>query len=162
MANYDFVLPYVSEFEIWLRDRGYPHPVPQPGNRFPTKQEVLDAIVSTGTLQVDQDDEREFFAVKKGAEPGGGYEIRIGCSDWEALGESPRDSITMHGGSMTVELMLLEMLSHKCGQLLLYPDTGAPAIIVQPGMNAEGIAELWKESCEQSDPWKYFYEEAGY
>jgi hypothetical protein len=162
MANYDFVLPYSEEFDKWLLDRGYPHPIANPGSRFPTKQEVIDAILSIGTLRVERAEEKEFFAVNMESNANGVYEIRIGCSDWDSLGQSDKDSITMHGGCIGLELMLLEVLSHRCGQLLLHPDTGAPAIIVQPDMDSKGIAWLWKEACKQSNPWKYFYEKVRY
>ncbi len=161
MANFDFVLPYDERMEAWLREKGYPYPKADPQNRFPTKEELLDAIVSTGTLEVESAEERDFFAVRKGT-TGRGYEIRIGCSNWDRLSKSDTDSITMHGDFFKTELLVLEILSHKCGQLLLYPDTGCPAVIVQPGMDAGRTAKLWEDSHEQADSWQYFYGNMGY
>jgi hypothetical protein len=161
MANFDLVLPYDKRMETWLREKEYPHPEAVPHNRFPTKQEIFDAIVSTGTLEVECAEQVDFFAVRKGIE-GRGYEIRIGCSKWDRLGASDTDSITMHGGFFKTELVILEILSHKCGQLLLYPDTGSPAVIVQPGMDAEKTDRLWHEAHNQEDSWAYFYQNMEY
>ena len=114
MANFDLVLPYDKRTEAWLREKRYPHPNANPQNRFPTKQEIFDAVRSTGTLEVECAEARDFFVVKKGVE-GRGYEIRIGCSNWDTLGGSETDSFTMHGGFFKTELLVLEILSHKCG-----------------------------------------------
>jgi hypothetical protein len=61
-----------------------------------------------------------------------------------------------------VELQLLEILSHDCGQLLLYPDTGAPAVIVEPGLDVKRVGSLWEASLKQDDCWAYFYERIGH
>jgi hypothetical protein len=161
MSNYDFVMPYDVRMEAWLNEQGYPAPRVSPQNRFPTKQEILEAVVSVGTLELQDSDADEFFVIKKGTKVGGGYQIRIGCSDWGALGSSDTGSITMNGYLVT-ELTLLEILSRDCGQLLLYPDTGAPAVIVQPGMDAEKISELWNDAYDRQDSWEYFYAGSGY
>jgi hypothetical protein len=161
MANFDLVLPYDKRMETWLREKGYPHPKAKPHNRFPTKQEIFDAIVNTGTLEVQCAEQVDFFAVRKGTGDRG-YEIRIGCSNWDSLGTSETDSFTMHGGSFRTELIVLEILSHKCGQLLLYPDTGCPAVIAQPGMDVEKTDQLWHEAHNQEDSWAYFFTNMGY
>jgi hypothetical protein len=161
MANFDLVLPYDERMEVWLRERRYPFPRATPHNRIPTKQEIIDAIESTGTHEVECAGERDFFAVRKGA-VGRGYEIRIGCSNWKRLGASATDSFTMHGGFFKTELVVLEILPHKCGQLLLYPDTGSPAVIIQPGMDVERTDRIWHEAHQEDDSWTYFYENMGY
>lgn len=157
MANFDFVMPYDARMEAWLSEQEYPHPRIGPLNRFPTKEEIFEAVMATGTLEVQCADEVDFFVVERGTKPNGAYQIRIGCSNWDQLGTSENDSFTMHGFFKT-ELELLKILSHKCGQLLLYPDTGSPAVIVHPGMDVEMIEKLWDESHDQQDPWRYFYE----
>jgi hypothetical protein len=103
MANFDLVLPYDERMEAWLWERGYPHPKANLHNRFPSKQEIFDAIVSTGTLEVEDAEKVDSFAVRKGTK-GGGYEMRIGCSNWEQLGASEVGSFTMHGGFFETEL----------------------------------------------------------
>jgi hypothetical protein len=146
MANYDFVMPYKSEMEAWLRKNGYPHPKVNPLNRLPIRQEIFDAIASVGWLAVEDDDSEEFFAVPK-ENPARSYEIRIGEGS---------ESITMHGHFKT-ELLIVEILSHRCGQLLLYPDTGSPAVIVQPGIDIEVTDRLWREAEQRRDSWEYFF-----
>jgi hypothetical protein len=160
MANHDFVTPYDARMEAWLEKQGFPHPKANPQNRFPTKKELFGAVAETGALEVQFAEKREFFAVKKGTKPGGGYEIRIGCRDWDRLGAAATDSITMHG-YFQVELLLLEILSRECGQLLLYPDTGAPAVIVHSGMDTGKVYEAWTDSLKQRDCWDYFYRNIG-
>jgi hypothetical protein len=162
VSNYDMMVPYDERMASWLKERGYSCPAVAAMNRFPRKEEVIRAIESTGRLTVENGDRKEFFAVKKGTKPGGGYEIRIHCSNWARVGESDTDSIMMHGANMTVQLILLEILSHICGQLLIYPDTGAPAIIVEPRMDTERIARLWEDSLKQHDCWDYFYRNVGH
>jgi hypothetical protein len=44
MGNFDLVMPYDSRMESWLGENGYPHPKAKPDNRYPTKQEIFDAI----------------------------------------------------------------------------------------------------------------------
>jgi hypothetical protein len=67
----------------------------------------------------------------------------------------------MHG-DFEVELELLAILSRRCGQLLLYPDTGNPAVIVLPGMDVGRAFKLWEAALEQEDSWEYFYSRMGY
>jgi hypothetical protein len=160
VANFDMVMPYDTRMETWLNEQGFPHPKSSPANRFPTKQEIFDAVARTGSLQVESAEQGEFFVVKKGAKCGGGYEIRIGCVNWDQLGAKDTDSITMHGYFKT-ELLLLELLSHKCGQLLLYPDTGDPAVIVHPDMDTEMIYKAWVECTKRPDSWECFYRDLG-
>ena len=161
MANHDLVFPYDARMETSLRDNRFPHPAPSPGNRFPTKQEVIDAIARSGTLRVEEEEADEFFAVWRAPRVAGEYATRIRCNDWDRLGEKETDSIAMHG-DFRAELILIEILSHTCGQLVLYPDTGCPAVIVEPGMEVERVAALWHDALEQSDCWAYFYERMGY
>jgi hypothetical protein len=157
MANHDFVTPYDARMETWLHQKGYPHPTVSPGNRFPAKQEIIEAIRNSGSLEVEDADAREFFAVKKESRASSrDYEIRIGCDDWDRLGETTTDSITMHG-YFKVELLLLEILSHKCGQLLIYPDTGDPAVIVEPRMDVERVYQFWQDAIRQPDSWQHFF-----
>ncbi|MGE5195680.1 MAG: hypothetical protein ACM3U2_24575 [Deltaproteobacteria bacterium] len=162
VANYDFVFPYDARMETSLRQEQYPHPVPSPRNRFPTKQEVIDAIARSGVLRVEEEEADEFFAVWKSSRVGGEYATRISCCpDWNRLGKRDTDSITMHG-DFRAELILVEIPSHKCGQLVLHPDTGCPAVIVEPGMDVERVAALWDDAVEQRDSWAYFYARMGY
>lgn len=161
MANYNYVMPYEGWMEADLEEKGYAHPKVGPGNRFPTKQEVFDAISGSGALEVSDAEEYEFFAQLKGTGRGGAYKIRIGCADWDRLGQADTDSITMHG-EFDTEVALLESLSHQCGQLVLYPDTGCPAVIIEPGLDVERICRLWHESVNEDDSWDYFYRNAGY
>jgi hypothetical protein len=148
--------------ETSLREEQYPHPVPSPANRFPTKQEIIDAISRSGAFRVEDEEADEFFAVPKTSHVAGEYATRISCCpDWDRLGGKETDSITMHG-DLRAELVLLEILSHKCGQLVLHPDTGCPAVIVEPGMDVERAAALWDDAVEQNNCWAYFYERMGY
>jgi hypothetical protein len=99
------------------------------------------------------------FVVAIDAAPSKAYEIRIDCFD--GLGGSDSDAIRMHGSFQT-ELKLLEILSHTCGQLVLYPDTGDPAVVVEPGMDVEKVYRLWTKAIGQLGSWEYFYRHMGY
>jgi len=147
--------------ESWLTLHEYPHPQVKAGNRLPTKVEIINAIEMTGSFRAQDVDRKEFFAISREPAPGGEYEVRIGCSDWERLNISGNASITMHG-NFEVELTLLEILSHRCGQLLLYPDTGDPCVVVEPGMDVGTVFALWKEAIKRIDAWQYFFGRMNY
>ncbi len=160
MANYDFVIPYDARMEAWLEERGWPHPKARSSNRLPTRQETIDAIAATGVFDAEVSDDAHVFVVRKDEQRSGAYETRIEFSNREPLADSP-PALTMHG-SFEAELLLLELLAHSCGQLILCPDTGSPAVVVEPGMNTGEVFRLWRDAVQQQDPWAHFYRNLGY
>lgn len=130
MANWDIVLPYDNRATDWLSDFGYPHPAARPGNRLPSDEELRLA--------------------------------------WNALGLGSDDPLLVDRydeamsvrGDMVLELRFLRLLSERCGQLWLYPDTGYPAIIVDASLIPEQVASMWLEALAADDCWAVFYEQA--
>ena len=61
MSNYNFVMPYCAEMEASLVEKNYPHPTVKPLNRLPSKQDVIDAILSTGWLDVKDAECNDFL-----------------------------------------------------------------------------------------------------
>jgi hypothetical protein len=58
--------------------------------------------------------------------------------------------------------MLLERLSRRCGQLVVYPESGAPAVIVEYGMDIETVYNLWSASLKHDDAGRFFFDNEGY
>ena len=157
VANYDFIFPYVTEFASELRERRYHVPPVWSGNRFPTKFEIIQAILSIGEFDVKGAEQEEFFVVKKDASARDAYEISVSSFHWDSLGQSKSASITVSGGTLGLKLLLLEVLSHNCGQLVLHPESGDPAVVVFPGMDIQHIEALWREARRHPDAWGKFF-----
>ena len=156
MANNDFVFPYDEGLEAWLRAEDYACPRARAGNRFPSKSEFLAAIDGLGEFTVWDREQNEFFATRA-RDPGGGYVLNVD-SRWDAVGTG-KFYLAIRG-DLTVELAVLERLSGLCGQLVLYPDTGSPCVIVAQGTDIERLAAVWGEAHSQPDPWGYFFGKA--
>ena len=148
MANHDFVLAYSAEIENWLRTEGCNVPIARPGNRYPTMPEVVAAVEAEG-LRVLVDDEyimvllppeappvvqamthlvkfmetRDRQVVESASSQPLSYLVRIHSFRWEELNVNDKACTTMRG-NFPLELFLVRNLTERCGQLVLYPDTG--------------------------------------
>lgn len=172
MANHDFIVPYSSEFENWLRDAGCDVPISRPGSRYPGKQEVLDAVQSQGLEFVDEGETIyvtppldapsaveqmtrtvkfiEFDAgqsIESPDRPPLSYLVLINCIAWEKLNVEDKTFVTMRG-NFPIELFLVHELTGDCGQLVLYPDTGSTPVIVEPDSDIGRLADVWLEVGE--------------
>jgi hypothetical protein len=154
MANFDLVSSYDEEFASWLEEQGYPHPAVRSGNEMPTTADMKWALKSEHELsfKYPRDAEGELYG-----EDEDGQTFSISGFDWEEERTIPGDYFTIRGSD--VLLPVLVRLCGRCGQLLLYPDSGDPAIILDASLDAEAVAEVYAEANEQEDPWAYFFEQ---
>ena len=95
LASFDLVFPFVTQFASELRERGYLVPPVRSGNRFPTKLEIIKAVLSIGEFDVEGAEQEDFFVVKKGASARDAYEISVSSFHWDSLGQSNNASITL-------------------------------------------------------------------
>jgi hypothetical protein len=51
-------------------------------------------------------------------------------------------------------------LCERCGQLLFYPDSGEPPVVLDAWMDAEKLNELYDELGAVPDGWHEFFERA--
>lgn len=182
MANHDFILPYSPETEGWLRKEGCVVPASRPDSRHPNMQEVIEVVESQGlgavvdgeyvyvvpppdapsvvdemTRAVQFIDFDEGRAVESPNRPPLSYLVVIHCFAWEELNINEKRSITMRG-NFPLELFLVHDLTERCGQLLLYPDTGDPPVVLEPGCDVERMASAWLEAVEEDGSWADFYQ----
>lgn len=182
MANDDFILIYRDKIEQWLRGEGCSVPAVLPGNRYPTKEEVVAAVEAEG-LQALVDGEDIMVLPPPGApssieaqthtlrymEISGGevvesagrprlnYLVRIHSYRWDELNVNETASITMRG-NFPLELFLVRRLTERCGQLVLYPDTGDPPVVVEPDDDIGRTASVWLEAVNDEILWAEFYQ----
>ncbi len=83
-----------------------------------------------------------------------GYGIRIAGFDWVNRHYVPGDHFAIYGRS-PLSLAILIKLCERCGQLLVYPDTGEPPIVLDATMDADGVYTLHSES----ESWEECFEE---
>lgn len=181
MANHDFVLVYRDGIEQWLRGEGCCVPTVLPGNRYPTMQEVVAAVEAEG-LQALVNGEDIMVLPPRDApssieaqthtlrymEVSGGevvesavrspvsYLVLIHSYRWDELNVNETASITMRG-NFPLELFLVRRLTERCGQLVLYPDTGDPPVVIESGDDVGRIASVWLEAVSDQISWAEFY-----
>jgi hypothetical protein len=56
------------------------------------------------------------------------------------------------------EIAIAAKLCQRCGQLVIYPDSGASAIILDENSDIEHYVYVWKQSWKQDDDWRYVHE----
>ena len=132
VGNWDLVRPYDTRAMTWLAKEGLPHPRASEGNRAPTLRE-LKLIDSTGV-------------------------------SWnlEPLGEEGDDAVLEHlrmRGNLQDELRAVYALARLCGQQWLYPDTGAPSIVVDPAIDFDRALDVWTKANERDDGWEWLFRE---
>jgi hypothetical protein len=134
MGNWDFVFRYDESAASWLAEQGCEAPAVAGPSRLPTAAEVMRAWAEFDTDQ----------------------ELLIDDFDWDSPESVPDQAFKLRG-SRLVALKVLVRLSGACGQFWLYPDTGEPAIVVSPTLDAERADRLHEESRDHDDSWRFFY-----
>jgi hypothetical protein len=134
MSNWDYVFTYDDTAASWLGDQGCPAPSVSQGNRLPTTAELTQAFADLANAE----------------------HIVIDSFDWESPEATPDEAFRLKG-DCRVALTRLRSLSAQCGQLWFYPDTGEPAIVVDPGLDPAETERLHTASLEEEDSWQFFY-----
>ncbi|HEX7706494.1 MAG TPA: hypothetical protein VF701_08560 [Thermoanaerobaculia bacterium] len=134
MGNWDFVFVYDDVAAAWLAEQGYPAPAADARGRLPTTAEFM-------KVWAEFDTENQLY---------------FDDFDWNSP-ESVPDQAFKFRGDRLIALKVLMRLSQECGQFWLYPDTGEPAIVVGPRLDAERANICHEESLTHDDAWQYFY-----
>jgi len=158
MANWDFVFPYDERAETWLTQHNYVHPLVLPGNRPPTTADIKSALNEQGNLILDYPNgDDDFYVFERGQE---GFTICIRGFNWNDDNATPKESSFAIRWMGELQSTVLAALSRRCGQLSMWPDSGAPAIIFQAGDHPKVINALWNEANQgDKDSWAYFFEQ---
>ena len=136
MSNWDFVTAYDSQATDWLAEQRLPFPAVRPGNRLPSTLEI-----TTAWRKYDHD-----------------MLILIDNFRWNDDHYIPETYFKMKG-DWRVELNVLTDVCNKCGQLWMYPDTGAPAIVIDAMLDVERTLGLYERYYWADDGWERFYAE---
>jgi hypothetical protein len=146
MANWDFVIAYTPEAADWLTEQGLPRPDCAPGNRLPTTAEMQSALAAEGNLKLDYPaGEDDLYVFEEGVE---GFALVISGFDWSQPESVPKDSFQVRWLCALELRLLLRLCEGGCGQLWLYSDSGAPLIVLQPGMEASAVLAAWEAARE--------------
>jgi hypothetical protein len=154
VANFELLSPYTKDDAAWLDGEGCPHPAVRSGNRMPTTAELRSALETGDEFEFDDPtaDDDELYGTDSN-----GQGFAISGFDWDRPGSAPDEYIKVRGSEVILPALI--RLAEKCGQLFLYPDSGAPPIVVEPDLDADAVAELYAEACEREDGLTYFYEQ---
>jgi len=128
VANWHLIVPYDEWATEWLAAHGYRHPPVQSGNRLPTDSEIEEAVQELGITS-------NAPLYIDGVGVGDSFNIR---------------------GDLVLELRLLRRLAERVGQMWVYPDSGSPAIVVDPTIDPEAVAAAWLRSESADDSWTEF------
>jgi hypothetical protein len=153
VANFELLSPYTDDDAAWLDGEGCPHPVVRPGNRMPTTADLRWALEEGDEFAFDDPtgDDKELYGTDKR-----GQGFAVSGFDWDRPGSAPDDYIKVRGSEVLLPALI--RLAGRCGQLFLYPDSGAPPIVIEAGLDAEAVAQVYAEACEMEDGLAYFYE----
>jgi hypothetical protein len=153
MSNFELLSAYNEKDAAWLREQGYPHPPVRRGNEMPSTADMIWALEEDDELSFDSPSgEEELYGTNAA-----GFGFAISGFDWDDDRSCPGEYCTVRG--FDVILAALIRLCSRCGQLLLYPDSGAPSIILDATLDAEAVSELYAEAVEREDSWEYFFEQ---
>ena len=158
MANYDFVFVYDQALAAWLRDEHLPHPPVAAGNRLPSTADMLWALRQQAALARDYRQDGDELWAFGSADPKH-YELLITGFEWEHAVAVPRHGTFTMRGSIEVEVAVLTTVCRRCGQLMLYPDSGAPPVVVDAATDAQRVAAVWTAARQQPDSWRYVFEQ---
>ena len=151
MGNKEHVFVYNAEYEQWLRQRGYPCPSARSTNRMPTTHDVLWAIAQFPAITTHI--YRPYLDVRSAQNE---TMLTIIGSDWEDH-QAVAPYIALRG-FRDWEIAFVAALCERCGQLGIYPDSGAAAIILDANIDREYYTNVWKQSYTQEDDWRYVHE----
>jgi len=155
MANWHVISAYADNFAAWLRGQGLPHPAVRPGNQIPTTAEMKWALEADERLVFHYPTgDGELWARVEGGTRSAG--LIISGFDWDADRWTPGDHFFIRGSDVLFSVLI--RLCQRCGQLYLYPDSGAPAIVLDARLKPKTVARLHREACQRPDPWPYFFE----
>jgi len=152
MANFELVFAYGASDAAWLQEQGYPHPAVQQGNEMPTTADMKWALEAEEGFSFEYPQADEELSGED--EAGSGFSIS--GFDWDEDCTIPGDSFILRGSGIILSVLI--RLCERCGQLYLYPDSGAPAIVLDASLNPVAVAELYAEADDQEDAWAYFFQ----
>jgi hypothetical protein len=160
VSNYDLIRAYDEDYARWLDKRGHRRPAVREGNRLPTPAEVLAVLreIPDSELEVKVGDPYVFLC-PEGSGPTGPYWLRLeapGRSSWEDETWDAFGYFTLKG-DREKELLVLIALTVACGQLLIYPDSGAVAVIVDSRDDPSTVTRLLDEAANEPDEWQAFH-----
>ncbi|GAA5177011.1 hypothetical protein GCM10023322_00590 [Rugosimonospora acidiphila] len=159
MSNHDFVMAYTQDYAEWLDERGYPRPAVNEGNRLPTPAEVLAVLRAVPDSEVEVSDPYAFLC-PPGSGASGGYWLRLEAPAESSLTDESWDEpgYFLIKADYDKELTVVIALAAGCGQLLIYPDTGAVPVIVNGSDDPAAVAELLAQADDEPDEWQAFHQ----
>jgi hypothetical protein len=157
VANFDLVLTYTEDVAAEFRNNGLPHPPVAAGNEMPSTNDLLWALESLDNADYDVPERGEGDLDVSDTQ--GRHRFRIGGFDWEDRRTTPGDSFVIYGRG-PLSFALLIKLCERCGQLVLYPDSGDPAVVFDAEWDVQAVYELYCEAVREEDSWRFFFEQA--
>jgi hypothetical protein len=157
VANFDMVFVYDRKVAADLNKRKLVHPGVRRGNRMPTTGDLRWAVdaLDNATYDVSPRPDDDEWSVQEANEE---YWIRIGGFDWAKPTSIPGESFVIYGGTSRLGIAIVIKLAERCGQLVIWPDSGDPPIIVDGDDDATIVADCYHEFLEQSDEWETYFE----
>lgn len=157
MANFELVFVYNREAAADFRKRGLPHPKVRRGNQMATTADLRWAIDELDFATFDDRPRGdEEWSVQHAEDE---YWIRICGFDWDMPNSIPGESFVIYGGTTKLALAILIKLAERCGQLLVYPDSGAPPIVIDEDLDADEVHTIYSEFECEPDAWNLFFQE---
>ena len=131
VGNWDLVLPYDTRATTFLANEGLPHPVVRAGNRAPTMRELR-------SIGVNHD---------------------VTWDVMERDDDAVLDHLRMRAATYEAELRAVYAIAEICGQQWVYPDSGAPSIVVDPQIEFARALAVWTAAQDREDGWEWLYRE---
>ena len=156
MSNFDLVFVYAPDHAEEFRERGLPHPEVRPDNEMPTTNDLLWAVGTFKNLSYDRLPRSEDGELTIHDEKTDCW-FSVEGFDWEKRNYIPGDYFTLRGRGYAAFALLIR-LCERCGQLVLYPDTGEAPIVFDATLDAETVDELHTEA-QNDDDWGPFFEQ---
>jgi hypothetical protein len=67
------------------------------------------------------------------------------------------EAVRVRAESYEAELRVVYALAASCGQQWIYPDSGAPSIVVDPRIDFERALRVWTEANARDGGWEWLY-----
>jgi hypothetical protein len=162
MANYDVVFPYDERMRSWLEQQGYPYPGIRSGYRLPTTgdmkwafRQLDDSPIDYPRLGPNMWSSLDFVAPRVSA-----YAETIDHFYWDDdLAEPWNETFTFRHGAGLLGMTLIVTLCQRCGQFMLYHDSGYPAIILDKDDDPHVAHELRERAGTQPDSWTWLFQQ---
>lgn len=141
-----FHLGEVDEIPEWLATFGIACPPGQ--SRFPTPHEVRATLDALEDCTIDYFEGTEDCAatVTNTTSPDQWpwTSVRTGKAAGDAAADTPQP-LSFKSGSTELIVQICERLTHLCGPLIIYPDSGHEVpILVTPGIDAAEAVHEWR------------------